>query len=457
MAPWESYLTQNEPRFVTELLAFLRIPSISSLPENAKDVQRAAEWVAARLQSAGMEGVKVMPTGGHPVVYGEWLHAPGKQTILIYGHFDVQPVDPLDLWTNPPFEPVIKDNRVYARGASDDKGNLLLAIVAVEALLKTTGKLPVNLKFLAEGQEEIGSPQLPAYVAANKKLLASDLVLNADGGQWSESHPALLEGLRGICSIQIDVQGPNTDLHSGVFGGAIQNPLHALAELIASMHTPDGKVAIAGFYDDVAVLSPAERVRLAAVPFHEDTYKAQIGVEELYGESGYTTNERTWVRPTLEVNGIWGGFQGEGTKTVLPREAHAKISCRLVPHQEPAKILDLLEAHIQKHTPRGVKVTVRRGEATARPYLMPVDHPGNEAARAVLIELYGKEPYYIRSGGSVPICDVLLQHLGAYSVSFGFGLSEDRVHAPDEFFSLDRFRRGQVAFCKVLEKLGEKD
>lgn len=453
MALWEPYLADHRQRFVAELLDFLRIPSISALPDHAGDVQRAAEWVAARLKNAGIESVRVLPTGGHPVVYGEWLHAPAKPTVLIYGHFDVQPVDPIELWTNTPFEPTIRDDRVYARGASDNKGTLLPAIIAVEALLKTTGALPVNVKFFFEGQEEIGSPQLPAFVAANKALLACDLVLNTDGGQWSETEPALNVGLRGICGMQIDVYGARSDLHSGGYGGSIQNPLHALAQLLASMHTPEGRVAVEGFYDDVSPLSPEDRARIAAVPFDETQYKAQIGVDELFGEPGYTTYERVWARPTLELNGMWGGFQGEGTKTVLPREAHAKITCRLVPHQNPHKILSLLQAHVEKHAPQGVRIVARPEEAVAWPYLVPADHPGNRAARDVLVELYGREPYYIRSGGSVPVCETFLRYLGAYSISFGFGLRDERAHAPDEFFRLVSFERGQRAYCMLLGRL----
>jgi len=455
MASWESYLQQHRARFLDELVGFLRIPSISALPDHASDVQRAAAWVAERLSAAGLEGAKVMPTGGHPVVVAEWLHAPGKPTVLIYGHFDVQPADPVALWTTPPFEPTVREGRVYARGASDNKGNLFASVLAVEALLKTTGVLPVNVKFLVEGQEEIGSPQVPDFVAAHKELLACDLVINADGGQWSETEPALLLGLRGLCALYLDVYGPSSDLHSGVFGGSIANPLHALAELLASMHTPDGKVAVEGFYDDVAALTPAERAAIAAVPMDEAAYKAQLGVTELYGEPGYSTWERTWVRPTLELNGMWGGFQGEGSKTVLPSEAHAKITCRLVPNQDPKRIAALLKDHVARHTPKGVRVVAQTGNSMAYPYLIPADHPGNLAARDVLAELYGREPYHIREGGSVPICEVFERYLGAPSVMFGFGLHDEHFHAPNEFFRLSSFDRGQVAHGKLLERLGQ--
>ena len=312
MSTWQTYLDDNASRYLDELLDFLRIPSISALPEHIPDVQRAAEWVAARMRAAGIEEVRILPTGGHPVVYGEWLHAPDKPTVMIYGHFDTQPVDPLDLWTHPPFEPTIEGDRLYARGATDDKGNLLAPILAIEALLKTECALPLNVKFFFEGQEEIGSPQLPAFVAGHKELLACDLILSADGGQFSETEPALQVGLRGICALQIDVRGPTRDLHSGGFGGAVQNPIHALAHLLDSMRNPEGKIMVEGFYDAIPPLTEDERTRIAAVPYDEAAYKEDLGVADLYGEPGYSTRERTWVRPTLEVNGIWGGFQGEG-------------------------------------------------------------------------------------------------------------------------------------------------
>jgi len=336
MTTWETYLAEHQSQFLDELLDFIRIPSISALPEHAADVQQAGEWVATRLAAAGAEHVEVMPTGGHPVVYGDWLHAPGKPTILLYGHFDVQPTDPLDLWTNPPFEPVVRDGRIYARGASDDKGGMLIPILAVEALLKAEGSLPVNVKFIFEGQEEIGSPQLADFMTAHRERFACDLVVSADGLQWSEDEPNLIVGLKGLSGMQIDVQGANSDLHSGLHGGGVQNPIHALVRILDSMRSPEGKILVEGFYDDVVPLSKADRALIAEVPYDEEAYKAELGIEEVFGEPGYTTRERIWARPTLEINGIWGGFQGEGTKTVLPNEAHAKISCRLVANQNPA-------------------------------------------------------------------------------------------------------------------------
>ncbi|MEI8308144.1 MAG: dipeptidase [Chloroflexales bacterium] len=454
MPTWNSYLEQHQPRFLDELLAFLSIPSISAISANAGDVQRAAEWVATRVTAAGMEHVQILPTGGHPVVYADWLHAPGKPTVMIYGHFDVQPVDPLDLWTKPPFEPYVHDDKVFARGASDDKGNMLVPILAVEALLKATGALPVNLKFFFEGQEEIGSPQLGEFVPKYTDLLACDMVLSSDGGQWSATEPIILVGLRGGCGVQIDVKAARADLHSGMYGGVVQNPIHALATLIASMHGPDGTVTVAGFYDEVVALSEQDRERIARVPYDESAEIESLEVPALFGEAGYTPRERAWARPTLEVNGIWGGFQNEGVKTVLPSEAHAKITCRLVVDQNPSRIVELLQAHVASHTSPGVTVSVIPLPFRAYPYLVPEDEPGNAAVREVLVELYGKEPYDVRSGGSIPVCSLFQRHLGAYTASFAFGLDDEDIHSPNEFFRLASFRKGQSAYCTLLERLG---
>lgn len=455
MSTWQSYLQENQSRYLDELFEFLRIPSISSLPENAADVQRAAEWVAERMRTAGIEGVRVMPTGGHAVVYGEWLHAGDKPTVMVYGHFDVQPVDPLDLWDSPPFEPVLKDGRIYARGSNDDKGNMLLPIIAVEAMLQSAGTLPVNLKFFFEGQEEIGSPTLPNFIVANRELFACDLVISSDGGQLSEEEPALLVGLRGLAALQIDVQGPAYDLHSGMYGGAVQNPIHALAHLLDSMHKPDGAIAVEGFYDRVRPLTADDRAKIAAVPFDEAEFTGRISVQEEFGEPGYSARERTWARPTLEINGIWGGFQGAGTKTVLPAQAHAKITCRLVADQDPVEIGELIRAHVEQHTQPGVQVNVSVLPNSSLAYLMPADHPGNVAARDVLVELYGREPYYVRSGGSIPVCTLFLNTLGVYTVNFAFALNDEKQHSPNEFFRLKSFELGQGAYCKLYERLGQ--
>jgi len=455
MSAYQTYLENNQDRFLEELLDFLRIPSISALPDRAGDVARAAEWVAQRLTSAGAENVQVLPTGGHPVVYGDWLHAAGKPTILIYGHFDVQPVDPVELWTHPPFEPTIVDGRVYARGASDDKGNMLAPILALEALLRSEGAAPVNLKFCFEGQEEIGSPQIPEFMPAHVDRFASDLAVSADGGQFSETEPLLLMSLRGICGVQIDVHGASTDLHSGLHGGRIQNPIHALTQILSSLRRANGTVAVEGFYDDVAALTPEARAAVARVPFDRDEYLHEVGLEEEFGEPGYTNRERGWVRPTLEMNGIWGGFQEDGIKTVLPNAAHAKITCRLVADQDPERIINLLEEHIAQQAPPGVRVEVNPLSIRGRPYSIAADHWGNRAAAAVLTEFYGREPYQTRSGGSIPITGVFQEQLGIDTIGFGFGIEDENYHAPDEFFRLASFRKGQRAYGRLLEELGK--
>ena len=455
MAAYQTYLDSHEQRFLAELLEFLRIPSISALPERAEDVARAGDWVAQRLTAAGVENVEVLPTGGHPVVYGDWLHAPGKPTVMIYGHFDVQPVDPVELWTHPPFEPTIIGDRVYARGASDDKGNMLAPILAVEALLQGDGAAPVNLKFCFEGQEEIGSPHIPDFMPPHRERFACDLAVSADGGQFSETEPILLMSLRGVCGLQIDVHGASSDLHSGLHGGRIQNPIHALTQILGSLRRADGTVAVEGFYDDVVEFSAEERTAIARVPFDGDEYLEQLTLQEEFGEPGYTNRERGWIRPTLEMNGIWGGFQAEGIKTVLPNSAHAKITSRLVADQDPARIIALLQEHISQHAPPGVTVDVTPFSILGKPYSVSADHWGNRAAAAVLQEMYGREPYQTRSGGSIPITDVFREQLGADTISFGFGIEDENFHAPDEFFRLASFRKGQVAYCRLLEKLGE--
>jgi len=456
MAAWEGYLHEQKERFLNELMEFLRIPSISSMPEHAADVRLAADWVASRMRAAGIESVRIMPTGGHPVVYGDWLHKPGKPTVLIYGHFDTQPVDPLALWDSPPFEPIIKDGRIYARGATDDKGNMFVPIIVAEALLKAEGALPVNVKFLFEGQEEIGSPQLSDLMAANRATLSCDVVLSADGGQWAEDQPALVLGTRGLAAVYIEVQGPDHDLHSGTYGGTIANPIQALVQILDSMHDRDGRVTVEGFYDDLRPLSDEERAQIGKVPFDEKAYLTETAATGLFGEPGFSTYERAWARPTLEVNGIYGGFQGEGLKTVLPSEAHAKISCRLVADQDPSRIADLIIAHVNKVTPPGVRVEATKAESGAMPYLIPADHGGLRVAASVLKDLYGKEPYQIRMGGTIPANALFLQHLQAYTIVFAFGLVDERQHSPNEFFRLSGYERGQKAYGMLLSALGEE-
>ena len=453
MAAWLEYLKSNGTNYLNELCEFLRIPSISSLPENAADVRRAADWVAGRLETAGVEHVQVLPTGGHPVVYGQWLNTSGAPTVLIYGHFDVQPVDPIDLWSQPPFDPVIKGNRIYARGASDDKGNMLAPILAVEALLRTRGELPVNVKFFFEGQEEIGSPQLADLISSQRDLLSCDLILSADGGQWDEDQAMLIVGRRGICALQLDLKSADQDFHSGTYGGTFLNPIHALAYVIDSMRSPDGRILVDGFYDDVSVVPKSERDQYARIPYDENDYMDKLGVRQLFGEPGFSTYERAWIRPTLEINGIWGGFQGEGIKTVIPSEAHAKITCRLVPDQAPDQIVELIRAHVERYVPEGTTAVVKKLAGTADPYVIPYEHVGNLAARAVLTELYGQKPYVARMGGTIPVSGIFLKFLKAHMVNFAFGLNDENIHAPNEFFRISSFTRSLKAYGLVLERL----
>ena len=361
MNAWSDYLDAHQQRFVDELLDFVRIPSVSASDAHKADVVRAGDWVVARLIAAGAENVRMLPTAGHPVVYADWLHAGAdKPTVLIYGHFDVQPAEPFDLWDTPPFDPVVRDGRIYGRGASDDKGGMFIPILSAEALLKTTGRLPVNVKFFFEGQEEIGSPHLPPFIAANGALLKADMIFSADGSQWTEDQPNLITGLKGLVAAQVTVTGARGDQHSGQQGGGIANPIHGLSHLIASMKDLNGRITVDGFYDDVIDLTAEDRAAIARVPFDEAEYIADLGVPDVFGEEGYTTRERLWARPTFELNGIWGGWQGNGIKTVLPAEASAKITCRLVANQSPDRIFDLLRAHIETHVPPGLRVKVER-------------------------------------------------------------------------------------------------
>ena len=452
---WEAYLDREQPRFVAELLDFVRIPSVSAKPENIPDVARAGEWVAARLTAAGAERAEVLPTAGHPVVCAEWLHAGAdKPTVLIYGHFDVQPAEPYDLWETPPFDPQIRDGRVWGRGASDDKGGMLIPILAFEALLKTTGRLPVNVKFFFEGQEEIGSPDLPPFVAANADRLKADMIFSADGLQWAPDQPQVVEALKGLVSLEITARVARSDLHSGLHGGGIANPAMALAHILASLKAADGMISVPGFYDDVLPLTDDVRAAIARVPFDETAYLAESGAIATFGEPGYTTRERLWARPTLDVNGLTSGWQGAGTKTVLPAEASAKITCRLVAAQNPEKVFDLIRAHVQAICPPGVTVEVRRNPGRADPFLLPSGHNGTAVASQVLEQVYGRAPYRTRVGGSIPVMTTLLDVLGVHAVMFGFSHDDENLHAPNEFFRLDAFRLGQTAYGRLLERLG---
>ncbi len=454
---WETVLQERKQQYIDEFVELLRIPSISTSEANIADVKHCAEWVADRMGKAGVENVEVAPTGVHACVTGNYLHAPGKPTILIYGHFDVQPADPLELWDSPPFEPVIKDGCVYARGASDMKGNLLLTLAAFESILQAEGNLPVNVKFLFEGQEEIGSRDLQPFVHANREKLACDFVLTPDGAQWSNDRPAMWMGFKGLCALQIDLETAAMDGHSGLYGGAIPNALHAMVQLLGTLRDSNGNILVEGFYDQVIPLTDDERRGFAEVPFDEAAYKKQMGVDALIGEPGYTTHERAWARPTLEVNGVYGGYEGDGVKTVIPAQSHAKITCRLVADQDPDVTLDKIEAHIKRNTPAGARITVTRSVGKARAYLVKGDHPGVKAVADVLTENYGNKPYYVRVGGTLPIMDMFLQELNAYTVDVGFSLEDERMHSPNEFTRLANFERGQVVYGQLLKRFGQME
>jgi len=453
LAAVDQYLAAHRTEGLDGLRAFLSIPSVSAITFHREDVWRAAAFLADRLTTAGLEGVAVLPTPGHPVVVGEWLHAPGAPTALVYGHYDVQPVDPLPLWTSPPFEPAVREGRLFARGAADDKGQVWMHILAVEALLRTTGRLPCNVKFLLEGEEEIGSGHLPTFVAERRGQLAADVVVISDSGFYAPGLPSIAYGLRGLCGLDLHVHGPNRDLHSGEYGGAVQNPLHALADLLAGLHDREGLVTVAGFYDEVRPLDGPERAALARLPFEETEYRRGIGVPATFGEAGYTTTERSSARPTLEVNGMWGGFLGEGSKTIIPAEAHAKVTCRLVPDQDADRVLALVRTHLEAHCPPGVRVEVDvHGGSPAT--VVPLDSEYIRAAARALQQAFGTAPVYLRMGGSIGVVPAFTQTLRAPVVLMGFGLPEDRIHSPNESFDLGNYDRGQRAIAGYWLELG---
>src|SRR5699024_5586415 len=437
----DQYFTDHRDTHLQQLNEFLSIPSISALSEHQGDMQKAAEWLVEAFKNVGLEHVSIDETDGHPVVYADWLHAEDQPTILIYGHYDVQPVDPLELWDSAPFEPEVRDNKLYARGASDDKGQVFMHIKAVEALMKENGSLPVNVKFLIEGEEEVGSPNLEKYIENNKEKLAADIIVISDTGMQGPGQPAVCYGLRSLTGVQIDIQGAKGDLHSGLYGGGVQNPLHAIAQLIASFRDQEGTIAVEGFYDDVRPLTEEEREAYKALNFDEDALKEELEVPTLFGEKGFSYLEQTWARPTLEVNGLYGGFSGEGIKTVLPAEASAKITCRLVPDQDPEDIVQKLKAHIENHKPAGVTVTVSEFDK-GKPFITPFDHPAIQAAGRSYEKVYQVPTAYTRGGGSIPIVAAFDEILQLPVVLMGFGLSTENFHAPNEHFHLENFDKG---------------
>ncbi|WP_336822898.1 dipeptidase [Sporosarcina sp. USHLN248] len=450
----DKYFTENRETHLEQLKDFLRIPSISALSDHQGDMQKAAEWLLESFKQAGLENLSIDKTDGHPVVYGDWLHAEGKPTILVYGHYDVQPVDPLNLWESGPFEPEVRDGKLYARGASDDKGQVFMHVKAVEALMKENGSLPVNVKFIIEGEEEVGSPNLEKYIEENKEKLSADIIVISDTGMYGPGKPAICYGLRGLAGVQIDVRGAKGDLHSGIYGGGVQNPIHAIADILSSFHDKEGTIAVEGFYDDVRPLADEEREAYRALNFDEEALKEEIGVNELFGEKGYSYLEQTWTRPTLEVNGVFGGFSGEGIKTVLPAEAGAKITCRLVPDQDPEDIVRKLRAHIEKHKPTGVTVTVSEFDK-GKPFITPFDHPAIQAAGKSYEKVYNVPTAFTRMGGSIPIVAAFDEILNLPVVLMGFGLSSENFHAPNEHFHLENFDKGLRVIGDYYYELSE--
>ena len=437
---FNSYLETNKQRYLDELIELLRIPSISAKTEHAPDMQRCAEKVKEALLAAGADKAEIIQTAGHPIVYGEKLIDPTLPTVLVYGHYDVQPADPLELWDSGPFDPVIKDGKIFARGACDDKGQFYMHVKALELMVKHNA-LTTNIKFCIEGEEEIGSPHLADFLATHQSLLKADVVLISDTAMISMDTPSIDTGVRGLSYIEVEVTGPNRDLHSGVYGGAVANPATVLAKMIASCFDENNHITIPGFYDDVLLASNEERTLMSQAPFDLEAYKSDLGIEEVYGEKGFTTNERTGIRPTLEINGIWGGYTGEGSKTVLPSKASAKISARLVPNQSSKKITSLLLDHFKKIAPKGVTVKTTEHHG-GEPYLTPIDSVAYQAAAKAIEKTFEKSPVPVRGGGSIPICSLFEKELGVKIVFMGFGLDSDNLHSPNEKYDLYNYYKG---------------
>lgn len=437
---WKEYQEKNQQRFLDEMIELLRIPSVSAKSECKEDMRKCAALVKQRLMDSGAGKAEVMETDGHPVVFAEKMIDPSKPTVLVYGHYDVQPPEPLELWHSGPFDPIIKDGKVYARGSADDKGQFYMHIKALETMVKTNS-METNIKFLIEGEEEVGSPNLGKFVAEHKDLLKADVILISDSAMISMENPSLDIGVRGLSYIQVEVTGANRDLHSGTYGGAVANPITILCKMIASLHDENNHVTIPHFYDNVVEATKEERELMSKAPYNEQEYKDELGVKELWGEKGFTTNERTGIRPTIEVNGIWGGYTGEGAKTVLPSKATAKISARLVPNQNSEKITGLLLEHFKKMAPPCVTVHAFEHHG-GEPYMTPIDSKGYQAAAKAIQTTFGKIPVPVRGGGSIPICSILEKELGIKIVFMGFGLDNDNLHSPNEKYNLENYYRG---------------
>jgi acetylornithine deacetylase/succinyl-diaminopimelate desuccinylase-like protein len=448
------FINVSRERYLEELKALLAIQSISALPEHAGDVRHCAEWCGDEMRRVGLQNVRLYETPGNPIVYGDWMGAEGAPTILFYGHYDVQPVDPLNLWESPPFEATIRDGEIYARGAADDKGQIFMHLKAVEAHMKQNGRLPVNIKFIFEGEEEVGSVNLDNFIKAHKEELKADVVVISDSAMFARGVPSICYGLRGLVYFQIDLRGSNTDLHSGVFGGALANPGFVLAQMIAQMKDRSGHIKIPGFYDDVLPLQEAERQAWALLPFNEKQYRKTFGIPKLHGEPGFTTLERTWARPTLEVNGLLSGFTGEGAKTVLPAVAMAKISMRLVPNQDPEKIAVLFEDYVKKIAPKTVDVTVTRMHG-GKPWMASFEGKYIQAAGRAIEQGFGRAPIFTREGGSIPVVATFQEELGLPSVLFGVGLPDENAHAPNEKLDVGNFHNGIIASAILYQEIGK--
>lgn len=435
-----AYIEQNKDRFIAELLELLRIPSVSADPGFGDDVRRAADYIAQKLRDAGADQVEICPTAGYPIVYAEKIVDPALPTVLMYGHYDVQPADPYELWHSPPFEPVVKDGNIYARGACDDKGQLYMHVKAFELMMQQNA-LPCNVKFMIEGEEEVGSNNLSLFVQQNKARLRADVILISDTGMIANDIPSITSGLRGLSYVEVEVTGPNRDLHSGLYGGAVANPINILCQMIASLHDENNRVTIPGFYDNVQELSAEERAAMAQAPFDLAAYKGALDLPEVHGEANYTTPERNSIRPTLDVNGIWGGYTGEGAKTVIPAKAFAKISMRLVPYQSSAEITEKFQQHFTALAPPSVRVTVRPHHG-GEPVVTPTDSVAYQAASRAFEQTFGKKPVPVRSGGSIPIVAMFKSELGLDTVLMGFGLDSDAIHSPNEHYGIFNFLKG---------------
>ncbi len=450
-----AWFAANRARLLEDLNALIRIPSVSALPAHREDMDRAAAWLVERLRAAGVPHAELLPTAGNPLAFGAWQATdPDAPTALIYGHYDTQPADPFDEWETPPFEPTVRDGRLYARGASDDKGNLMIPIAVAEAFGQIDGAPPINLLFLFEGEEEIGSPSLRPALDTFHDRLGADVAISADSAMWSQEQPSLVLASKGLAGVQLDARGAAGDLHSGLHGGMVPNPLAALATTLASMKDAEGRITIDGFFAGVEPLGERERAEIAAVPFDEAAYAASLGLGATVGDPAYSALERNWARPTLDINGMWGGFQGAGSKTVIPAEAHAKITCRLVPGQEPAAVIAAIGRHVATHTPPGVTITVTSVAGSSRAYAIDPEHPALLAASEAIHNVYGVDPLLIRLGGTLPVAEFFKADLGIDTILLAWEMPDENLHGPNEFFRLENFDHGFKVYADLLTRLG---